>query len=361
MSVDGLGRAAFLASWSPAATPLLWELLDVASRVFTDGRAPLEVESRCGSPPADLSALDPGSVVTLASESGPIAVLFAADPAVDARARQIAGHLLGAGWRVHALPSLPPGGAKGPLAGQRILVTRDPPSSRPLLARLRLLGAEPVLQPAIAIGPPLDEGPMQAAVRRLSTFGWAVFTSRNGVEGFFQALDEAQGDLRELYGARLVAVGKRTARALHDIGLRVHVVPAAERSAAIAEAISGEVRAGERCLIVGPEPHDGDLSRDLRALGMEVEPVGAYRTIEGGPPLPPDALRGVRLATYYSPSAVRGTLLRAGDRARAIPAVAVGPVTADACRTAGIEVAEIASEPSDPAVTAAIVKFFGRM
>lgn len=359
--MDGLGRTAFLACWSPARTPLLWELLEVAESIFADGMPPQEVVARCASPPADLAAVDSGAIVAIAPAQGPLAVLFGDAPDRAARAQKISASLAGAGWRVIGLPCLSADVRERPLEGLRVLVTREAQAARPLLARLQLLGAEPVLHPAIRIGPPEDAGPLRAAVRRLSTFNWVVFTSRNGVDGFFQELGEAQSDLRELYGARLVAVGKGTARALREIGLRVHVIPAAERSSAIGAAIAEEVRAGERCLIIGPEPPDAALDESLRGLRLQVEAVAAYSTVEGGAQLRSDALDGVRLATYYSPSAVRGTLRCAGERARGIPAVAVGPVTAEACRENGIEVADVAAEPSDAAVTAAVLKFFGRV
>ncbi|MCX7671089.1 MAG: uroporphyrinogen-III synthase, partial [Anaerolineae bacterium] len=74
--------------------------------------------------------------------------------------------------------------ASGPLQGKRIAVTRAAHQAGELDDLLRRRGAEPLPYPCIAIAPPADTGPLDAALRELAAgaFDWLVLTSRNAVD-----------------------------------------------------------------------------------------------------------------------------------------------------------------------------------
>ncbi len=91
------------------------------------------------------------------------------------------------------------------LAGRRVLVTRPRAQAATLIAALEAAGAVPVILPLIAIAPPDDPGPAEAALDRLDQYDWIVCTSANGGPGVRGALG------REVPGvsARLQARGHR--------------------------------------------------------------------------------------------------------------------------------------------------------
>src|SRR6476646_925016 len=68
-----------------------------------------------------------------------------------------------------------------PLADKRIAITRAEEQAGDLMARLRGLGAAPLLCPAIAIAPPADFAPLDTAIERLTQYDWLIVTSVNGV------------------------------------------------------------------------------------------------------------------------------------------------------------------------------------
>jgi len=85
-----------------------------------------------------------------------------------------------------------------PLFGRRIVVTRSRAQASDLAEQLEALGAEVIEMPAITIEPPADWAPLDTAIAALATFDWVVFTSVNGVDGFFARLDAAGKDSRAL-------------------------------------------------------------------------------------------------------------------------------------------------------------------
>ena len=112
-----------------------------------------------------------------------------------------------------------------PLFGKRIIVTRAREQASDFKAALSDLGADCIEFPTIEIAPPPSWEPLDTAVRNLSTYDWAIFTSVNGVKFFLERLKACRLDVRELKGVRLAAIGPRTAEALEDTGLTPDLVP----------------------------------------------------------------------------------------------------------------------------------------
>lgn len=120
-----------------------------------------------------------------------------------------------------------------PLFGRRIIVTRAKEQAHDLVERLVDLGAEPIEAATIRIAPPVDLEPLDNACARVESFDWIVFTSVNGVEYFLRRLVAGRGDVRNLKGIRLCAIGPATAERLTRHGIKVDLVPDEHRSEAV--------------------------------------------------------------------------------------------------------------------------------
>jgi uroporphyrinogen-III synthase len=231
--------------------------------------------------------------------------------------------------------------SSGPLTGKVILVTRPPDQATGLAIELRGLGATAIEAPTIRIeqpppGAPLDDATRDAAAGR---YAWVVFTSAAGVAAWFDR-NEATG--RPGPQASVAAVGDGTADALRERNVIPDLVPRTFTTAALGEEFprgSGEI------LLARADRAGRELAETLRAKGWTPVPVEAYRT-RLADSLPDDALREleagrVDAVAFTSASTVEGFVRTAGHSKRP-PAVCIGPVTAEAARAAGFEIAAVA-------------------
>lgn len=232
-----------------------------------------------------------------------------------------------------------------PLFGRRIVVTRARAQASGLVSRLAELGANVVEFPTIAIEPPSDPAPLEAAMKDLPAYDWLVFTSVNGVEAFFSRL---AGDARQLAGLRVAAIGPATAKCLLDHGIRADAVPTEYRGEAVLPAMkcasSGETLEGERVLIVRAEQARQALPDLLDQAGALVRVVAAYRTVVPDAPLAhelADDLAAGRIdaIAFSSSSTVRNLMTILGNDAAAalgdVDLFSIGPITSETLRRFG--------------------------
>ena len=106
------------------------------------------------------------------------------------------------------------------------------------------------------------------------------------------------------------------------------------------------------------------LPEGLRALGAEVDVVPIYRSARDGSGA--ETLRAVLekgsvdVVTFTSASAVHGYVDAVGpELARRAKGASIGPVTSEAARAAGIDVAAEASEATIPSLVEAVVALLG--
>jgi uroporphyrinogen-III synthase len=261
--------------------------------------------------------------------------------------------------------------AQRPLEGKRIVVTRPEAQSADLVARLRALGAQPIVCPAIAIAPPADYAPLDAAIARLAGYDWLLVTSANGVRALLGRMAALGRDIAPLRQLRIGAIGPATAQALAEHGLRAGFVP----SAYVAEAILDEIGdvAGKRILLPRADIAREALAVGLRARGAAVDELAAYRTVPGdGAPALAERLRSraIDAVTFTSSSTVRYLLdgLAAGGLGR--PAardllchtaiVCIGPITAATAHDEGLRVDMVAREYTGEGLVEALVEWFNQ-
>jgi uroporphyrinogen III methyltransferase/synthase len=260
-----------------------------------------------------------------------------------------------------------------PLFGKRIVVTRSRDQAADLIESLEALGADPIEAPMIRIAPADDLQPLDAAVRDAGSYDWIVFTSPNAVDAFMRRLDAGPGDIRDLKGVKICAVGPATAARIRKRGISPDLQPDEYRSDAIAPALAAhdtrDVR-GQRVLLPRADIARETLPDDLRKAGADVTDVVAYRTVpadterDGDPDIYRMLLeKRIDAVTFTSASTVRNFVRALGpeqavDLLRTTAVASIGPVTAQAAEQLGITTTIMPAEYTIPALVEAIVEYF---
>jgi len=257
-------------------------------------------------------------------------------------------------------------GSDLPLSGRSVIVTRSAEQAAGLVEPLEVLGAEVLLMPVIAVADPEDWGPADEAIRDLDSYDWIVLTSVNGVDRFDERLRGHGLALADVC-ARCAVVGSATAARLREHGVEPALVPEEFR----AEGLVAGFRAmedphGARVLVPRAAEAREVLPDDLRAIGFAVDVVPIYRLVAATPP--PAVIERLRTGrvdavTFASGGTARRfveALHAAGlDEAEVLERTAVasiGPVTTEALRGLGIEVAVEARESTAAALVEAVVE-----
>ena len=233
---------------------------------------------------------------------------------------------------------------KRPLFGKRILVTRAQAQASTLSELLLGEGADVIDMPATKIES-TDSPEVDAVIGRVATYRWIIFTSQNGVRVFWDALRRHGLDTRALGAAKIAAVGPATADALLDRGIAVDVAPERFVAEALLDALRerDDVR-GSRVLYAAAEGARDVLPQGLEDFGAMVDRLNLYRSVvdgAGADEVRTKLLEGeVDLVTFTSASAVRAFVTTVGDdAAKRAKTASIGPVTSEAIRAAGMEIA----------------------
>lgn len=242
----------------------------------------------------------------------------------------------------------------------RVLVTRAPHQGSALADHLRLLGADPVLVPAIEVVDPTSWAPLEDALRTLNEFHWLLFTSANAAEIFARRLPplglsswtpkEAEREGSALPpNLRIAAIGAATERALQQNGLPCHLVPAQAAAESLTEALLPHACQADgtptRFLLLRAEEAREHLPETLRAAGAEVTVVPVYRTVIPGASA--DLLGdlfsrdpAIAAITFTSSSAARNLVALCDSAGVRVPAsalrISIGPITSQTLRNLGL-------------------------
>jgi uroporphyrinogen-III synthase len=246
------------------------------------------------------------------------------------------------------------------LAGLTVLVPRARDQAGGFSLLLRARGAEALEVPTIEIRPLASTAELDRAVGELAAGGydWVVLTSVNGVAAL-RARAEALGHGAALRAA-VAAVGPATEAALRAWGVAPTLVPDVATTAALAGAFPAPAAPGRgRVLLARADLANPELAEALRAKGWQTAEVVTYHTVPLRR-LDPAACRRldrgeVDWVAFTASSTVEGFLRGyGGPPPPGVRVAAIGPVTADAARSAGMRVAATAAEHTIPGLVAAI-------
>lgn len=253
------------------------------------------------------------------------------------------------------------------LKGKRIVITRAAAQSEVLAKQLSALGALPALLPLVAFAEPEDFAPLDEAIAQVEHFDWLIFTSGQAVRAVVGRSKQLNAAL-ERRGSKLqiATVGPASAEAVRQAGLPVEYVSNIHNGVALAHELAERLQ-GRTVLLPRSDRANPDLPAALKAHGAHITEVVAYRTLQ---PSDVDKLNLGRVSAgeadailFFSPSAVQHyAQLASGEQFRKLQdrvvITAVGPVTANALREAGVERMVVAADTTAASVIQVLEQHF---
>ena len=253
------------------------------------------------------------------------------------------------------------------LDGRRIVITRSAAQSEMLAKELSARGAIPVVLPLVSFADPEDFAPLDRAIEEIQQFDWIILTSAQAVRAVVKRGEELERSLmRSGSKLRIASVGPVTAEAARQAGLPVEYVAETHTGAALAEELGDRLQ-GAKVFLPRSDRANPDLPPALKRRGAQVTEVIAYRTLK---PTDVDQRNLRQIAEgaadavlFFSPSAVQHFAeLFGGEQLRALQdklaITAVGPVTANVLRQAGVGRTVLAGDTTAAAVVNALEKHF---
>ena len=163
-----------------------------------------------------------------------------------------------------------------PLQGKTIVVTRPRAQAAKLAGLIAAQGGIPVVFPLLDINPPVDPKPLQAAIKAIARYSFAVFISPNAVDFSVPAI---LGSGAWPSGLQAVAIGQSSVTLLASYGVGPTIAPH-ERfdSEALLEMpeLQTERVSGRRVVIFRGNGGRELLADTLRERGAEVDYVTCY-------------------------------------------------------------------------------------
>jgi uroporphyrinogen III methyltransferase/synthase len=253
-----------------------------------------------------------------------------------------------------------------PLFGRRIVVTRRTEQAGSFAARLAQLGADVLEVPTIKITEPLEKMAIVDALLEINSYDWLVFTSANGVTAFFDLFFKRFQDLRDLGGARIAAVGPKTAAKLRELHLQVDLQPAEYVGKKIVAEFKKfqDIDNVKMCLFRA-EVANKDLPDALMEEGAIVDDIAIYRTVAETEDRTGAGARllaeGADWVTFTSGSTVehfhaRFDLPKLVKQFPQLKLASIGPETSKAIAALGLKPALEAKEHTTDGLIAALLK-----
>jgi uroporphyrinogen-III synthase len=174
-----------------------------------------------------------------------------------------------------------------------VVITRPRQQAEPLARAVAALGRTPLILPLLDISPLADEAPLRAVLADLRRYALVAFVSPNAVDAAFAHIAAWPPEV----ALAVVGEGSRAALARHGIEgerYRIHAPldPARSDSEHLLQALDIDALRGRRVLVVRGETGREVLPDALRAAGVDVETVAAYR--RAVPALDPDLAASLR-------------------------------------------------------------------
>ena len=193
---------------------------------------------------------------------------------------------------------------------------------------------------------------------RLSEYRWLLFSSKHGVEAFFDGLFSAGRDVRALSAFKIGAVGRQTAEALCQHGVLADCVPEIYDGEHLAALVKAQIAPGEKVLVLGPEQSSGGIEKVFgEAVFFDSLPL--YRTLRRTElPENGEELLSSDGVLFTSASTVEGFVSSLGKTdLSGITAFCIGRQTAKAAEKHGMK-ALVSAKASVESLVKSVLEYF---
>ncbi len=217
-----------------------------------------------------------------------------------------------------------------PLYGTKIGVTGTKSITGKLRDRLEELGAAVTEMDYSTIVPYSENPALEQALAEIENYPWAVFTSPNGAEIFFDYLKKLKYDVRKLAGVQFAVIGTGTAAALEKHGIYPAFLPEKYDVESLAKGLCEMIEKDENILILRAEQGSDILTEVLDAGGMTYTDVKIYDILvdEKKRQYANEKAKEMDFITFASGSGVRGFMENGGSIPESTKAVCIGTSTA---------------------------------
>ena len=202
---------------------------------------------------------------------------------------------------------------------------------------LKAQGAKtiPVMEMEVIAEKTLKETSLTCLLKENPGFTWLVFTSVNGVELFFDTfLNKEQGDLRLLGKLRFAVIGKATRQALQAHGFYADLMPEKYCSESLAKELIKVLTPSDRVLLARSRNGSIKLSKELEKQAIFYKDLALYHV--KGKPLADDMLLSQCTHLVFGSASGVKSFLKKFTIPENTAVLAIGPVTSDALKEAGI-------------------------
>ena len=217
-----------------------------------------------------------------------------------------------------------------PLYGVKIGVTGTKSITRKLRDKLEELGAAVTEMDYSAIVPYRENPCLEKELQEISAYPWAVFTSPNGVEIFFDYLKKLKFDVRKLAHLQFAVIGTGTAAALEKRGIYASYLPEKYDVESLAKGLCDTVKKEKKILILRAEQGSEILTEVFDEAGMTYTDVKIYdiHVDEDKRRFANEKAQEMDFITFASGSGVRGFMENGGSIPAGTKAVCIGSSTA---------------------------------
>jgi hydroxymethylbilane synthase len=215
-----------------------------------------------------------------------------------------------------------------------IVITRPEKENNVFKTQIEQFGYSVFSYPTITITKVKITPKMREKLHQIDTCDWVVFTSKNGVKFFIEALLDAHISVSTLLQKQIAVIGPKTAEEVGKYRLPVHFIPSQFTTKDLAKELP--VVAGKKILMPRANIATPQLTKHLREKGAKVIDLPIYKTLllqrknkNFETLIKKELIKGI---IFTSPSTVEGFLenikhIKNNDFLFSLPVIAIGPVT----------------------------------
>lgn len=239
------------------------------------------------------------------------------------------------------------------LFGKSVMVTRSRTQSSSLVEKIMDLGGNPIEIPTIKIDKIENNTELENEISNIKEYTYLVLTSKNGVDIFFDKLDEMNLDSRALSNLKICAIGSATAKEIKNRGIKADIVPDRFVAEYLFEELKPVLKSNDKVLM--PRAKNArDFLVDKIGEICEVKEIHTYETVVD-PTRKEEVLDILNQGetdyiTFASSSTVKNFVEIIGeenlDKLENIKVISIGPVTTETAKELNLTVykeAEVAT------------------